>query len=66
MRLYKNLPEEILLIISGYYPSPELTIVGKCNISQAVYKYKINKIKIEQRNKLKERTLRTINRLYNN
>ena len=60
-----RLPDEILLKISGYYASPEKTIVYKCNISKLVSKYKLNKIKLEQKKKIKQRTIQAINRLYN-
>ena len=58
------LPDEILLKISGYYASPEKTIAYKCNISKLVNKYKLNKIKQEQQELIKQRTIIAINKLY--
>ena len=62
---YTRLPNEIIIKISSYYPSPELTITNKCNISKLVFTHRINKIKKQEKNKIKERTILAIDRLYN-
>ena len=57
-----DLPVDIIIKISGYYPSPELTAAHKCNIHQAAYNFKIERIKKEQRELILERIEKVLDR----